>query len=245
MDFLFKKIDKIYEEKDFKIVKTTIKTLLAEYKIENYSKNRKPDDIRINFLENFFKVNNINIVPQIISTWNCDYNRKLFIYDGSHRFFAAKKLYENKSINMIILVKIFTTGDEKKIIEDFKNINSAICVPWLYMEENNEIKKMVCESVVKKLMYKFKDNISSSRNCQKQNFNRDNIIDILSNLNIDFYKQNIDNTIYTILLNLNLLAKDHVKQNNIPYNKKCEKTQFWLMYLSNDAIANNIEELLQ
>lgn len=229
---------KIYKEQNFEILKTSVKSLFKKYLIKNYSRNRPPDMVRVAFLENFYTLNDVFLVPQMISAWKKD--DTLYIYDGIHRLSAAANLLKTK--NMQVIIKIFTKNDESKVIQDFKEINSAVCVPWLYMEEDNKIKKMVCESVVDKLIIKFKHNVSHSRNCQKQNFNRDNMVELISCLNIDFNKDRLDNTIYNQLLNLNLLAKEYIKENNIKTPKKCDYYGFWLGYLPREEIINRIEK---
>ena len=109
---------KIHEENDFKILKISVKDLVSNYTIQNYYKNRPPDNVRINFLEEFFTINDTFLLPQIVSSWEKD--DKLFIYDGIHRLTASMNLFKNKNKNMLVIIKIFTTKDETKIIKDFK-----------------------------------------------------------------------------------------------------------------------------
>lgn len=229
---------KVYKEQDFEVIKTSIKSLVKKYVIKNYSRNRPPDMVRVAFLENFYTLNHVFLIPQMISAWKKD--DTLYIYDGIHRLAAAMNLLNTK--NMHVIIKIFTKDDESKVIQDFKEINSAVCVPWLYMEEDNKIKKIVCESVVDKLSTRFKHNVSHSRNCQKQNFNRDNMIELISSLNIDFNKDRLDNIIFNQLLNLNLLAKEYIKENDITAHKKCDYYGFWLGFLPHEEIITRIEK---
>lgn len=226
----------IYKNDKFMIVKTKVSALYKKYNVVNYYKNRDPDQSRIDLLKSVLEEE--PVVPQIISGWLHDKN--LYIYDGIHRITAAKQV----SKDLYVMVKIVTVDDENYVIKDFKNINSAICLPFLYLEENNVFKRHICEQTVSHLMNKFPKNISPSRNHFKQNFNRDNMIDFLSELEINFNQQNLDEKIFKLLMECNDVAKNYVNTQNISFPKKCVLTQFYLMYLDESFIKKYIEERL-
>ena len=228
------KYKKIYKTDKEEIIFCSKRELIRKFKnIKNYEKNRSPDMLRIKKIEDIYKINSSSIVPGVICCWykpDC-----LEVYDGIHRYSAAHG-------DMKMLVKILSTDDEATVVYDFKNINSGINLPSLYLEENNELKRYVCENVITKLCNKFPQCMSSSRNPQRQNFNRDVFVEsILSRLDIDYTKPSMTEDIWQVLLGLNSKAKLYVLENNIAHPKKCEYNNFFLMYLGVDYIKKSIE----
>jgi hypothetical protein len=108
------------------------------------------------------------------------------------------------------------------------------------LEENNLTKRQVIESVAQKLCNKFPNNVSASQNCQRQNFNRDNLISMLSNLDVDYFTPNLDVKIYQSLLGINNEASIYVKEHKIVTPKKCDYYKFWLFYLEPETILAKI-----
>lgn len=232
--FSSNKYKNIYQSQMEEIIFCSKNDLEKKYKsIKNYEKNRHPDQVRTKKISDIFKINMLSLVPGIICCW-CK-NDSLEIYDGIHRYTAA-------SGNMKMIVKILSTTDEETVIEDFKNINSGVNLPSLYLEENNELKRQVCEYVMVKMCNKYEGCVSSSRNPQRQNFNRDVFIEcILSRLDIDYSQPGISEDIWMVLMGLNSKAKLYVIENKIPHPKKCEYNNFFLMYLGIPYIKKSIE----
>jgi hypothetical protein len=230
----FDKEDVVYSEKKFKIIKISVKKLYDKYEISNYHRNRNPDPVRINKINEYYIKNKILKIPQEIACWDRD--KHLLVYDGIHRLTAARNIPD-----MVVFVKIMYT-EEQDILDDFKNINSGVNLPFLYLEENNKDKRRVCESVMKKLCTDYSNCMSPSRNCQKQNFNRDVFIEsILGTLNIDFSKKDIEISIYNSILAINNIARLYILENKISTPKKCNYYRFWLMYLPISEIKKRIE----
>jgi hypothetical protein len=106
-------------------------------------------------------------------------------------------------------------------------------------------KKVVCQDVAKNLCEKFKDFVSPSRKPHKPRFNRDNLIEFVSTLEIDFNKFDIQSRIVTEFIKLNREdAKQYVIKNNIKFNDKCKDFDFYLFYLDYNSIKRKIEEAL-
>jgi len=223
----------LHKEENILLFITTVDNLYSKYNIQNWSKNRPPDEVRVTQIKESYANENTRVIDGTISAWeNGDI---LFIYDGIHRLMAANP-------EMKVICKILVNCNENKTIEDFKRINSSVSLPWLYLEEDNELKIKVCNSVINKMCEKFKNCISPSRNPWKCNFNRDIFIEnVLSKLQIDFQLKNIDKIIFDVILGINEKSKNFVNENNIDHYKKCKINNFFLMYLSFDTIKTNIE----
>lgn len=231
--------DKVFVDKNESMMILMIDSdAMDEYEFHNWCKNRPPDNVRVEQICNFFKNNQIKIVPGIIYTWKTD--DKYIVYDGIHRLLAAK-LYDNP---IKLLISVRETCKEQDIIDDFININKSVSVPSVYMDENNVLKKMVCENVAKELCNKYPSFVSPSRNPYQYNFNRDNLIEFLSTLEIDFSKHNVDVQILNELMGLNHIAFDYVLRNKVNRPKKCDYHKFYLWFLDKSYIKKKIEQVL-
>lgn len=226
----------IYENESVSLKKMSIKDLLDNYNIKNWSKNRTPDEVRIQQIKSQYS-NKECLIDGIISAWQKPNDNTLFIYDGIHRFTACKNF-----INNIVIIKILLTDNEECIIQDFKKINLSVSIPYLFLEDHNELKIAVCKNVMDLFSKKWSNNRSPSRNPWKCNFNRDVFIDtILSKLDIDFTIPNIDKILFDILLGINDQAKLYTRENSIQVYKKCHTYNFYIMYLSDNTIKNKIQ----
>lgn len=203
----------------------------------NWEKNRPPDNVRVDDIYNYYIKNDVDLIPGIIYAWIN--NGKLHVYDGIHRFLAALRC--SKRMYLILQIK---DCDEQEIIDDFLNINKSISVPSVYLEEGNVIKKLVCQNVTDMLCKKYPSFVSPSKKPFVYNFNRDNFIEFISNLDIDFMRTNIDLVIFNELLGLNYVAENFVKSKEIKCPKKCHFYKFYLFYLDKSLIKRRIEENL-
>lgn len=231
-----KKSNIFYSSKDGKkyIEKKNTVDIQKEH-IMNWDKNRPPDNVRVAQITEHYKITNADIVPGIVYVWYK--NDKYIVYDGIHRLLAAFLYGEN----MTVLLHVTKTDMEKDIVEDFININKSVCVPILYLEENNVLKRHVCESVAKKMCEKFTNFVSPSRRPFIYNFNRDNLIEFVSTFEIDFTKKSIDNIIFNELQGLNHVARQYVIRNKIQCPKKCQYHDFYVWYLDKSLIKHQIE----
>lgn len=224
------------ENNKFKIIKTDIKSLVNDYKLINWSKNRPADIIRVNDITQYYKSNDITILPGIIYVWYN--NQNYYIFDGIHRYQSAI----NAKINLKAIIKIYYTTNENDIISEFIHLNKSVSIPTLYLETDNLIKKSICESIAKQLSNKYPKFVSPSRKPYSYNFNRDMLIEFISSFEINFTLLNIDTHIFNLLLLLNTQAKNNVISNNINHPKKCKKYDFYLFYLTKDYIKTYIEQ---
>lgn len=206
----------------------------------NWEKNRPPDLIRIKQIKDYFEQNNLNIVPGIISIWLK--NNQYVVYDGIHRLMAY---LDTRITDMKIIIRLVSTDKEKDIIDDFLNINKSISIPSIYLEDGNELKKLICQNVANDLCAKYPKFVSASRKPFVYNFNRDNLIEFISCFNIDFTKTGIDKLIINELNGLNYMAKDFVIRNKVNYPNKCQFHDFYLWYLDKNIIQQKIEDSLK
>lgn len=224
----------IHENNDETTLFCSLYDLKNKYNIKNYFGNRQPDVQRIAEIKNYYTYSSKKLIDGVICCWQYKDNC-LYIYDGIHRYSACCDL------EMYAIVKIKKCS-EQEMKNDFKIINMAISLPYLYIQENTELKRKVCEDVMKMFHEKWPNNKSTSRNCQRQNYNRDVFVDsILSKLDINWEKFGLSSSIFTSINAINTIAKKYVHENNISVPKKCDYNNFWLMYLGHDEIKNRLQ----
>lgn len=132
----------VFQDNNNTILLTNIKYILDNFQIENWSKNRPEDTIRVEEIAKYYESNNIKIIPGTIHVWL--HNEIHYIYDGLHRFLAAKLLNENslRPINLNILLSINYSKFEDNIINDFININKSIPIPFIYVDDTEKLKSI-------------------------------------------------------------------------------------------------------
>ena len=90
---------------------------LSETNFEIWSENRELDKQRVEEIKNTFIKHNYETIPGIIYIFKK--NGVGQIYDGAHRYVAAKELFNQNHKDMKILI---TTTDGTKVEEDFFEI---------------------------------------------------------------------------------------------------------------------------
>lgn len=214
-------------------------------KFVNWSKNRPVDPVRVQQIKEYYVNNAISLIPGIVSCWIGSENNVYAIYDGMHRFSALKEIVSNGQKNLKILILYKKTRKEQEIIDDFINLNKGICVPSIYLEDTDILKKTVCQNIAETLCKKYPTFVSPSRKPFMYNFNRDNLVEFISTWNINFSKSGIQDLIIHELLQLNQEAKAYVQKMGIEYPKKCKFHDFFLFYLDKMEIKRRMENLLQ
>jgi hypothetical protein len=150
--------------------------LLLQKDFWNWSQNRPADINRIDELDDYYRSNNIDLVPGVIYVWKKSTDKKYYIYDGIHRFEAAKNFP-----NMSVILTIYYTDDENDILEDFNNVNKNIAVPELYFD-NDDRRKLIAQQVVEHICLKYPTHNSASDRFQRPNFNRDMLTTVFYDL---------------------------------------------------------------
>lgn len=228
-------IKTIFENENGKLIIANSSLIKNNYNIRNWNKNRPVCNVRVKEIIEYYKNSNLELVPGIIYTWLN--NDIYYIYDGLHRFTALKELEKDFKI----LLYINFTKNENDIVSDFVNINKSIPIPSVYIENEQLIKKQICQSIADQLCRKYPKFISASRNPHVYNFNRDLLVEYISTFNINFQTKNIDKIVFKILIKLNDHAKTKIKESNIVYPNKCDKYDFYLFYLDKNYIKEQVE----
>lgn len=216
---------------------------------QNWSKNRPPDNVRINDIAKYYCNNNehsMQVIPGIIYAWNNpEQNDKgIVIYDGIHRLLAAKEYIQQSKKKLWCLLQTTTTKNEEQIVKDFVNLNKSVCVPTIFLDESDVIKKLMCQSVADIMCKRYPTFVSPSRKPYSYNFNRDNLIEFVSTLNINFHIKSIDTKIVNEMMGLNVEAKDFVDRHKIKYPNKCLYHKFFLFFLDKSFIKQKIEDAI-
>jgi hypothetical protein len=108
--------------------------------------------------------------------------------------------------------------------------------------ENNLDKNRVCLDVFNLMKNTFPKNVSFSNNPQQQNFNQNNIIEIVSLIQVNFSEPRISNKIYLEMLHVN----DTIKNLGLkPRYKKTSITGFWLFFWDFEKIIDNINNRIK
>lgn len=210
--------------------------ILKQLNAVNWNKNRPFDSARVQDIKQSYKDKNVTVIPGIIYMWDNGYI--LQIYDGIHRYQASLETYD-----MEIILHVFTCPNEEQIKNHFLEINKSVSIPCVYLEDNNFSKRTVCEFVATSMVTKFKDNVSSTRRCHKQNFNRDNLIDFIGGLNIDFEMEGIEFFLLNELLGLNFgFCKDYVVRTGIQVPKKTHSTNLYIFWCNLDILQRLLEK---
>lgn len=228
----------IYEDEYIRVRVCPINTLYRKEYI-NWNKNRPIDEIRVQQIVQYYKETDCGIIPGIISLWkNKD---KYEVYDGAHRLFAGF----SSELNLQVIIQERLTRREKDIIDDFLNLNKSICVPSIYLEETSTVKKLICEQVASWLCRKYSAFVSPSRKPFIYNFNRDNFVELISEVEIDFMISDVEKKIIKALTELNLKAREWVITKKIDTPRKCSYNNFYLFYLDRAVIKKGIEERIE
>lgn len=229
--------DPIFKSNSTELIKCGSKDM-SKNDFVNWDKNRPPDTVRIQQILEYYQTNDVNLVPGVIHVWRK--GDKNIVYDGIHRLLAAFACDKN----LTLLLQIYHTDKEQDIIDHFLNINKSISVPSIYLEETSVLKRLVCENVATDMCNKYPSFVSPSRKPFVYNFNRDNLIEFIASLNIDFSRPGVDKQINNELTGLNHVAADFVVRNKIKCPKKCDFHKFYLWYLDKAYIKHRIETVL-
>lgn len=236
-------INTFYRNENVTISFQTIQDIQDKYKtIENWKKNRAPDNVRVKQIALQYTDNDkVYLVDGIMSAWNPKGTDILYIYDGIHRYLASKEFPKN-----LVLIKIISSDNEDLVIQDFKKINKSVSIPYLFLEDKNELKITVCNSVMELIAEQWPNNQSPSRKPWPCNYNRDTFMEnVLSQLKIDFTLPNIDKLLFEALLVTNQYAKKYTIDNQIKTYKKSEITGFYLTYVGWNSLKYKIEQCIK
>jgi hypothetical protein len=210
---------------------------LKKVNIKKWGKNRDPEMERVKEIKKSIKDN--TFVYGIIYIGEID--KEFFCYDGMHRLKAYQELQKEEHLQLsfrILIDVMFDTTDEE-IKQSFININKALTVPELYLDDEDgediilDQRKSKILSLVKELNDQYKDFFSSSSKPNRPNTNRDILTDDI----LEIWKKYPSSSIEDIRKNLFKLNKMYIKKLiGRDDNEKCEKAKFYIFVKKNISL---------
>jgi len=217
-------------DKHTELIQTTI-DVIKHY--ERWENNREPDYDRIKELEINYKQNANIHVPGIIYV-----TKSNKIYDGFHRFSAAKNYHYETGINMTVELYRLDTDDNNVVNKYFIDVNKSIPVPDIYLR--TEKYKGLCKDIVKYFCEKWPTFKKTSGRPQIPNFNQD----ILSNDILEILTNSTNNNINKdLVINCIKVTNDHIKKTIVEPKEKCVNNNFYLFLNKNwkNILTNEID----
>jgi len=221
---------KCYINKDIVCFETNVSKIL-EYKI--WEGNRLVDNLRINNILDCYISDKYKYIPSVL--YITDNNE---IFDGAHRFLAAKELYYKHKIDLKVIIYKLQTKD---ILKYFNSVNNGIPVPDIYKSGLKTHNKDLCVSIVKFFTINYKEFMSVSAKPRKPNFNQDILTDNLSEVLEKFTNLNYEQVIKSIK-DANNKIKNDCNTVDCDKYKKCKQYDFYLFL--DDNWKNIISEYM-
>jgi hypothetical protein len=199
---------------------------------KKWSRNRDCDNNRVNDIYDYYI--NGGYVPNILHLAELN-DEGLICYDGNHRREVFTKYINNYDKDIFCIIDILFNSTQNDVYNAFNNINKAVQLPAIYLDNNENILGVKNEIIdlVKSYEKKYKSFLSTSSRPQAPNFNRDNFVEILYELYKYFSGTLSINEIHKYLQELNneysheRFCKSHNTYKETLINK-CKKHNFWL-----------------
>jgi hypothetical protein len=246
------------------LVKCKIKDLL-NMSVVNWKYNRPPDIIRCNEIAKtiYTKKNELDWIIYMVTPIEDDNNKfELQIVDGIHRFTALQIIQteNNKQEDLItpsyyghsgnaewlyekiLLISLRINSSIGETIDLFHGLNKCSPVPELYINNVNDDKRNIIESVVKDWTIKFKSHFTANQKPNIPNINRDRFIDFLE---VVYEKYKINNT-NSYLLSEKIYEMNNYVKNHIPPKinektlNKCIQTGCYLFLIKKEMLEENL-----
>lgn len=244
------------------IVKCNIKDLL-KMPIQNWKFNRPPDSIRTNDIALCIYHQKKAFDTMIYIDYNTNHNQYNVI-DGIHRISALRKIYRENSkppdyltgefgfngdaewlYNSFIILNIRFNHSDGELIDLFHSLNKCVPVPELYINTRDEDKTKIIESLAKNWARRYKTHFSPNQKPNRPNINRDNFIDILSEI---YDKYNFNSGSHKEFNELIEHTNTYIS-NNLPKKltkhilHKCNLSGCYLFIENKDYIMNVIDKI--
>ena len=217
---------------------TTLGDLKQKYIIiHDDVNNRISDKLRVPKIRKFMK--NKTKLPDELCGFDTQ-DGKLLIYDGGHRYESIKDI---DNIEMIIKI----TTDQETRADDIKTKGDRNPMPRDLLEGNVDNKKDI-DFIVEKMCDSYPSFAKISAKPRKPHFNKTIVYDIVSGI-YKTQKENPD-TVYDILINqinddAKIMAHQEEHHKKIKILEKCDKTNFYLFYLSPEEITKKTVKLIE
>lgn len=199
--------------------------IFKQLDIKQWEFNRPPDLNRVLEIKEW--MTQFNRIDGIISL---AYLHGLVCYDGNHRRLAI----DNQNTN--ILVHVLWDANNEIVTSEFKRINKSVCVPEIYVTENDN--KLEIVEFVSRFRNKYCRVESPSSRPQRPNYNRDNLTNEITRLvrELGVHVSQLETKLE--ILNNELSRKDRSKLSEKTI-KKCIESGLWLFAWSS-SIDNSL-----
>ena len=235
-----------------KLFKTTVADFLA-MPVKNWRYNRTPDKARCREIAAHLQSKPIETVFYLASHKNKEKDT-YEILDGIHRYTALKMLpcaflekarQKDKDIGEIayVLLNIRYDATEGELVDFFKSLNKSIPVPDLYLQNPDQVKRDVIQSVVDRWEFHYAQHFSVSLKFQRPNMNRTVFINLLD----DIYEKYDADTVDAVdleekLMRYNEVVRQQFEGVTIPKTaiEKCTRSGLWLFMVGYDGLLEGI-----
>ena len=226
------------------------KGFIIEWKLispfcKKWSRNRDPDMERVHEMVEYH--NKGGYIPRMIHLAELK-SDGIVCYDGNHR----KEVFNICNDETVMcVVDIMFDATHNDVYKAFNNINKAVQLPAIYVEEPNEENCIKADIIrlVREYEAKYKVFLSTSARCHAPNFNRDMFIDNVYDIYKSFNKTVSIQQIKALFDKLNneyshgRMCRPHpvYKQTLID---KCKKYNMWL-FMDKSIPFHHVEWLFQ
>ena len=226
-----------------KLFKTTVADFLA-MSVKNWRYNRTPDKARCREIAAHLQSKPIETVFYLASHKNKEKDT-YEILDGIHRYTALKMLPVDYITGEIayVLLNIRYDATEGELVDFFKSLNKSIPVPDLYLQNPDQVKRDVIQSVVDRWEFHYAQHFSVSLKFQRPNMNRTVFINLLD----DIYEKYSEDAVDAVELEEKLMRYNEVVRQQFegvttPKTaiEKCTRSGLWLFMVGYDGLLEGI-----
>jgi hypothetical protein len=207
---------------DNRIASTNIYSIpMAKFKsldVKQWKYNRPPDMTRVpeihDWMKQFQRMDGILNLAYIAG-------EGLVCFEGNHRRLALEGL------DIVVFVDILWDATNEIVTHEFRRLNKSVCVPDLYVIENDSTLRGDIEKVVAEFRRKYPTLESNSGRPQRPNYNRDKLTDDILRIHKDSAIP-----ISEIMTKLEILNESHKLKDRLKLSEKviqkCESSGLWL-----------------
>lgn len=224
-----------------KLFKTTVADFLA-MQVKNWRYNRTPDKARCREIAAHLQSKPIETVFYLASHKNKEKDT-YEILDGIHRYTALKMLPVDYITGEIayVLLNIRYDATEGELVDFFKSLNKSIPVPDLYLQNPDQVKRDVIQSVVDRWEFRYAQHFSVSFKFQRPNMNRTVFINLLD----DIYEKYSEDAVDAVdleekLMRYNEVVRQQFEGVTTKAVEKCMRSGLWLFMIGYDGLVEGI-----
>jgi hypothetical protein len=199
--------------------------------VKSWKYNRPPDTSRIpeihEWMKQFQRMDGVLNLAYIVG-------EGLVCFEGNHRRLALDGLV------IIVFVDIVWDATHESITHEFRRLNKSVCVPDLYVIENDSTIRGDIEKVVSEFRKKYPTLESNSGRPQRPNYNRDKLTDDILRIHKDLMIPSVEINERLNILNEKYKLKDRTKLSEKTI-QKCESSGLWLFAWNNSINISDLE----